>query len=76
MSDKITIGRCKACKHRGEDGFCENPKVTEQDSYAHPPIDPEDSPQTADMLVYQYSEGGKQYVGPEFGCVHWEEKAQ
>jgi hypothetical protein len=70
---------CKTCKHwtpysakypdraHREDkqagGICGNDKLTE--NYGH---------HGADMLVYSYNEGGEFWTGPDFSCVHHEQK--
>ena len=69
---------CKTCKHwqaepEGEQaprheldsvvsgGFCLSEFINEEHSYS------------ARSLVYSYSEGGRFWTGPEFGCINHEE---
>ena len=59
------IGRCGTCKwweqvKDGDQGFCENSKVTAGDAY-EAPVDGTDAPYTL-------------YTGKLFGCVHHELK--
>lgn len=70
----ITIGRCGACKHRDNQGCCDVEKIRNPDAWAAWPND--DNPETKDALIYEYSEGGRFWVGPNFGCVHWEGKTE
>jgi hypothetical protein len=58
---------CKDCKHRNKDGYCWNEGL-QQGTYFM------DSPAAHDLLIYTYDEGGGFWVGPDFGCVHWEDK--
>jgi hypothetical protein len=69
---------CKTCKHwmpysdwhpnhAGEDkkagGLCQSEKLVEDErTWGHG--------YGADMLIYEYSEGGVFWTGPDFGCVH------
>lgn len=62
--NSITIGRCKTCRLRTDDGYCTSLKIREDDFGAAPKLD--------DELVYSYYEGGSFWVGQNFGCVHWE----
>jgi hypothetical protein len=57
----ITIGRCWTCQYRNHKGYCTNPKLAEDEGQT----------ETADMLIYSFSEGGGFFVGPNFGCVHY-----
>jgi len=70
MKNQITIGRCKECRWRDEDGECINYKLHEDDDCDR--VTPRVAVQ--DHLIYTYYEGGGFWVGPEFGCVHWTEK--
>jgi hypothetical protein len=54
--------RCKNCKFRDVSGYCINEKLSEDYGQT------DDEKQ--DMLLYDYSESGGFWVGPEFGCVH------
>jgi hypothetical protein len=60
---------CKTCKHwipysgkypKSPRGLCQSEKLTEDwwQSYG------------ADMLIYEFREGGVFWTGPDFGCVH------
>ena len=60
------IGRCKNCKWRDPNGHCQNDERLHENDYEH-------RGDTSDHLVYSYSESGWFWVGPEFGCVHFEE---
>ena len=61
------IGRCKNCKWRDDNGYCYNDeKIHEDDSRSKHYLN--------DHLVYDYLESGGFWVGPEFGCVHFEQK--
>lgn len=62
---------CKDCKYKEEvkhhvrSGYiCSNDKAIDED-YGQEDM-------TA-MLIYPYQEGGSFYVGPKFGCVHFEQ---
>lgn len=57
---------CKDCQFRSVDGYCDSKHFVEGHYDA-------DEKHPAD-LVYSYYEGGSFWVGPEFGCVHWEKK--
>lgn len=46
-------------------GICESDKLTEPT---------EQNAHMANTLTYAYDEGGSFWTGPEFGCVHWEER--
>ncbi len=65
----MSIGHCKTCKYwlvkeRFSGGHCGNgDKIAEDDGQDY----------LSDMLIYEYSEGGRFWTGPEFGCVHHEE---
>jgi hypothetical protein len=56
---------CKNCKYRDQYTACCNPNLKEAD-------EPELGTLEGDKLVYPYNEGGAFYVGPDFGCVHFE----
>lgn len=45
-------------------GLCMSGKMTEDVTGEYTP----------DMLVYPYAKGGYFWVGPKFGCVHYEKK--
>lgn len=59
---------CRTCKHRDERGDCNCEKLAE-DHY-------QSEEAKADMLIYDYNEGGGFWVGPNFGCVHHIEAAK
>jgi len=63
----IQIGTCEHCKHRADNGYCDNDEKLHEDDY-------DDHGDTNDHLVYCYYESGGFLVGPDFGCIHWEEK--
>lgn len=59
---------CKTCTWRvdGEEGFeCKNREKIGERLHTH---------EADDALTYSYDEGGYFRPGPEFGCVHHEEK--
>ena len=58
------MNHCKDCKLRAKDGYCES------EHFIEGRYDPDDE-HPADV-VYSYNEGGSFWVGPEFGCIHWE----
>ena len=62
LIDVNARGVCGTCKHRDADGHCQNDKLAE--NWWHE----EDG--KADMLIYDYIEGGGFWVGELFGCVH------
>jgi hypothetical protein len=67
---------CKTCKHwmphsnkypksharedKKAGGLCQSEKLVEDWGGGH----------GADMLIYEYLEGGGFWTGPDFGCVH------
>ena len=55
-------GVCGTCKHRDATGYCLNDKLDEDFGQS--------DVKKADMLIYEYSEGGRFWVGERFGCVH------
>ncbi len=59
-SDKYPKGPRWIEKERGFGGLCQSEKLTEDGGQSY----------GADMLVYEYSEGGEFWTGPDFGCVH------
>lgn len=60
---EVTVrGACGTCKHRDVDGRCRSDKLSE---YEH-----QKDAEKADMLIYDYSEGGGFWVGEQFGCIH------
>jgi hypothetical protein len=63
------IIRCGSCKWRNKDGYCECPKIYEE--YNCPPGE---KIRGDDHLVYSYHEGGRFWVGENFGCVHGRER--
>jgi hypothetical protein len=66
-----TIGTCKECKFRAKEGLCTNGKIMEgYEPMDEEPLREEDS----DALIYSYEEGGRFWVGPDFGCIHWTAK--
>jgi hypothetical protein len=65
---------CKDCRFReakegGGDAYyhCANLSAMAED------VGQED---TEAMLIYSYNEGGLFYVGPMFGCVHFEKREE
>jgi len=74
MNDKTTMGRCATCKHRDANGYCRSDKITEASMYGDLPAEQRETPATRDMLIYTYDESGSFWAGPDFGCVHHEEK--
>lgn len=68
---------CRDCTWRADDGMCLNGEklhdpptgyeILNGDTVTH-------YPEFRDHLVYEYSEGGSFWVGPDFGCVHWRER--
>ncbi len=60
--------RCKTCANRDEHGYCRSPKLAERLNQR------DEDKESADMMLYDYYEGGGFWVGPEFGCVHHTEK--
>lgn len=68
----VNIGRCRDCRHyvsidHGMDTRreCRSDKICE-------PLD--EDRDASDQLVYEYDESGWFFPGPDFGCVHWEER--
>ena len=57
--------KCSNCKFRDENGYCTSGKMWEEG------IAPDNRD---DCVVYDYYEGGKFWVGPDFGCVHFHAK--
>lgn len=63
---------CKTCAHWTDEGglsprgyrICACPKICE----------PMDYDGADDSLVYEYDEGGEISTGPDFGCIHHEQK--
>jgi len=75
VMNNLSDGRCCSCKlaiadtkghHNAPPGFaiCGSAKFTQGAQSGSEP----------DELRYSYDEGGSFYVGPQFGCVHWERK--
>jgi len=60
------MGKCKSCKFRDKSGHCISTKLADDWGQR------DDEKQ--DMLLYDFSEGGGFWVGPEFGCVHHQAK--
>jgi hypothetical protein len=62
-SDKYPKGHASEAKKAG--GLCQSEKLVEDlgDDYG------------ADMLIYEYLEGGGFWTGPDFGCVHHQSAA-
>lgn len=56
------MSTCKTCKHRDGDGYCDSTKFVEN-------IGIRDD-EKSDMLIYEYIENGRFWVGENFGCVH------
>lgn len=56
------IGRCGDCVHRDATGYCTSEKLAEDLGHR--------DEERADMLIYDYTEGGGFWVGEKFGCVH------
>ena len=61
-ADVNVMGVCGTCKHRDADGRCQSDKLAEAWG--------QDDAEKADMLIYDYSEGGGFWVGERFGCIH------
>lgn len=66
---------CKDCAFRAVEtessekvlvGECQNPNLVEEFG---------DKGAQSEMLIYSYGEGGGFWVGPNFGCVHFEARA-
>jgi hypothetical protein len=55
----------KQREDRRAGGICRSEKLTENWGQEH----------GADMLLYEYDEGGGFWTGPDFGCVHHEQAA-
>ncbi len=65
------IGTCKDCIHRSPSGHCEN------DMYLVPEDEAYGSFEDTKSLIVQAQapiEGIAFWVGPDFGCSHWEHK--
>lgn len=60
------MGLCKTCQYRNSDGYCTSEKLSEDYSQS--------DDKRADMLIYDYSEGGGFWVGERFGCIHHSDK--
>jgi hypothetical protein len=56
------MNRCETCTYRNATGHCTNKKLDEDWGQTES--------ERQDMLVYDFSEGGGFWVGPQFGCVH------
>lgn len=54
--------RCVTCAHRDAEGFCTNDKLWD---YQGQSVE-----EARDMLLYEFSEGGRFKVGEAFGCIH------
>ena len=72
MSEAKVKNRCKDCKHvesgdREGDLTCGHPKFVF--GYGEELVSP-------DGLVIEHDEGWGWIVGPEFGCVHFEQKLE
>jgi hypothetical protein len=59
------LPKCSASEAKKAGGPCQSEKLVEDwgDGYG------------ADMLIYEYSEGGWFWTGPDFGCVHHQSAA-
>ena len=55
---------CKTCKFRSDGGYCTSKKISEDRGQS--------DHEKQDMLIYDYTEGGSFWAGPEFSCVHHE----
>ena len=66
MQGKKTIGTCKECKH-WRNTFCCSPKLDDEDEVG-PVLD-----DGAGAWGYEGDRASIQ-TGPNFGCIHWEEK--
>ena len=58
-----TIGYCKDCLQRDNNGYCDSKKIREG---------PRCKEDEEDELIYSYSESGSFWVGEKFGCIHFE----
>lgn len=56
------LGLCGTCANRDENGYCQSSKIAE--NYW------QDEDHKSDMLIYDYQEDGRFWVGEKFGCVH------
>jgi hypothetical protein len=63
------MNTCKTCVHWKEVVWpsevlheCKSEKIAEDCG--------QKSPESDDMLIYSYYEGGGFYPGPDFGCIH------
>lgn len=67
---------CKDCEYRDKEGNCTHEKIREEFFVERwddeNPVNREVD--RSDCLLYTYEEQGEFWVGPEFGCVHFEEK--
>lgn len=65
-------GVCGTCHHRDRAGYCQSNKLIEKlDQSCLPDIN-----ERADMLIYDYYEGGEFWVGERFGCIHFTPNAK
>lgn len=55
-------GVCGTCRHRDKTGHCRSEKLDEDYGQS--------DGKKADMLIYDYNEGGGFWVGELFGCIH------
>lgn len=67
LRNRAISGCCGKCSFRDSDGYCRSEKLSED--YGSCIGD------RSDMLVYPYMEGGRFWVGPKFGCVHFRPNA-
>ena len=65
------MNKCKNCTFRNPDGFCGHEKIREL--WGGDYMSEKEKEKYKDFLIYGYDEGGSFWVGPEFGCVHFEQ---
>lgn len=68
MIEAMTHQYCKTCTHSDGYGYCRSKKLAERLNQR------DEAPESADMMLHDYYEGGGFCVGPEFGCVHHTEQ--
>ena len=57
---------CGECRHRDAEGYCTSDKLEEEWNRKRD--------DDCEYLIYSYPEDGRFWVGPKFGCVHFEKK--
>ena len=77
IEEMLNIKRCKTCTFRNEEGECTSSKFADNvrwpcGYFEDEEEEIENKEMTKDMLLYSYDEGGRFFVGEEFGCVHYE----